>query len=305
MWEGLPFLHPLPVDVMAGESLLRVMVAEWPSNQFFNLAFEEAFYLEASTPTLRFWRNDRVVVIGRFQCAALEVNAVEARRLGVKLVRRFTGGGAVYHDMGNINYAVVLPREAARSVEDGFRLVGEAVVEALESLGVRGAYYRPLNDVEIGGRKVSGMAATLSASKVFVHGAMLVSSDIPTLWRVLKVTKEKLSDKKFVGSRVKRVVTLEEALGRSVSVEELYKALADTLSRKLGLEPLWDKPGRKEVRRAIELYRSKYSRLSWNLRFLGEVEELLPREEVEALKEIAKPSPSQDKLVEELEAREH
>ncbi|MGC8975427.1 MAG: lipoate--protein ligase family protein [Thermoprotei archaeon] len=278
---------------------LRVLIAEWPENQFFNLAFEEAFYLESKQPTLRFWRNDKVVVIGRFQSPPLEINALEAKNLGIRLVRRFTGGGAVYHDLGNVNYALTLPGRNL-SIEESFSIVGSAVVEALGSLGINKVYYRPLNDIEVDGLKVSGMAACRSHDRVFVHGAMLVSSDISVLWRVLKISREKLSDKKFTQSRVKRVTTVNEVLGRVVRPEEIYKAISESLSMKLSLEVEWGKPQESELRKALDLYRERYATLEWNLKYVDEVRDLINDEEYEALREIAKPSIHQEKLIEVL-----
>ena len=267
---------------------LRVYWAEWPGDPFYNLAFEEAFYRSALLPSVRFWRNDRVVVIGRFQCAALEVNALEARRLGVGLVRRFTGGGAVYHDLGNLNYSILLPRSVASGIPEAFRLVGGMVVDALETLGVRGARYRPLNDIEVDGAKVSGLAASSSSTRILIHGAMLVSSNLSILARVLKVSPEKLSDKRFTPSRRSRVTTLEEELGRRVDPWEAARAILDVASERLGLEPAEAEASSLEAE-AEKLYREKYSRPEWNLRYLPLLEDSLAVEEVEALKSIARP----------------
>ena len=280
-----------------GKNALRVIVAEWPENQFFNLAFEEAFYRVSTKPTLRFWRNNKVVVIGRMQSPVLEVNAVEALRCGVKLVRRFTGGGAVYHDLGNINYAVVLPGYNL-GIEEAFKLIGEAVVEGLKSLGVTGAYYRPLNDIEVDGLKISGLAATRSQDRVFVHGALLVSSDIELLWRVLRISREKLVDKKLTSSRVKRVVTLSELLGKNVETRDVYEAIGNAVARALGLQLEWGHVLRGELEKAIELYEAKYSRLEWNLAYTEELKSLVTEEEYRALREIGRPSPEQNNLVE-------
>ena len=283
---------------------LRVLVAEWPGNQFFNLGFEEAFLrVFSGDAALRFWRNDRVVVIGRHQCAVLEVDALALRRERVKLTRRFTGGGAVYHDLGNINYALVIRRGlgGVKGVVELFRLVGEAVASALESLGARGAYYRALNDIEIDGLKVSGLAGMTLPSKVFVHGALLVGSDLSILGRVLRVSREKLSDKRFVASRRKRVITLEEAVGRKLFPEEIYRAISSALAEKLGLDPASDSPSQGELSEALRLYREKYSRTEWHLKYLGFIEDALAREELEALRWAASPDPGQEKIVEEVE----
>jgi lipoate-protein ligase A len=271
---------------------IKVLLDEWPDNPFFNLAFEEALYRRTQEPVIRIWRNDKVVVIGRHQCALLEVNAIEARSLGVKLVRRFTGGGAVYHDIGNVNYAIVIPRSIIKlnNVEEAFKIVGEAVVKALRSLGVTEVKYRPLNDIEVKGRKISGMAATLSRDKVFVHGALLVKSDLSVLWKVLRVSKEKLSDKKFVSSRTRVVTTLSEELGHDVSLDVLYEEISRELSDAVGAKDFeYAKASNDLLDEAKKLYRERYSQISWNLKYLNFVKNFAPKDEVEALLEIAKP----------------
>lgn len=284
-----------------GGDAIRAFVAEWPENQFFNLAFEEAFFRYSSRPVIRFWRNDKVIVIGRLQSPVLEVNAVEALKHGVKLVRRFTGGGAVYHDLGNVNYAVVLPGYSL-SIEGAFKLVGETVVEALKNLGVESAHYRPLNDIEVDGLKISGLAATKTREKVFIHGAMLVSSDIDVLWRVLKVSREKLSDKKLAESRVKRVTTLREVLGRNIGAREVYEVFGEAFAKKLGLVLEWGSASRDELYQALELYEKRYSKLEWNLAYTEELRTLITGEEYSALRKIASPSPEQEEVVERIKA---
>ncbi|MEM4036022.1 MAG: biotin/lipoate A/B protein ligase family protein [Fervidicoccaceae archaeon] len=276
--------------------MLDLIVAEWPRDPFFNLAFEEAVYRVGprggASGVLRLWRNERAVVVGRLQCAPLEVDALQCAALGVKVVRRFTGGGAVYHDLGNLNYALTIDRRR-HGVEDArsaFELVGRAVAEALSGLGVEGASYRPLNDVEAGGLKISGMAASISAGRVFVHGAMLVSSDIEVLWRVLKISPEKLSDKSFVPSRPRRVTTVERELGRRVDPLEVGRAVAESLAEALGAELSEPRgPDELELGAARELYERRYSRLEWNLWCLEKVRGLLSPEEVEALRLVASP----------------
>ncbi|MEM4487812.1 MAG: biotin/lipoate A/B protein ligase family protein [Desulfurococcaceae archaeon] len=278
---------------------VRAIICEWPSNQFFNIAFEEALFRSANEPTIRFWRNDRAIVIGRLQSPILEINAIEAFNHGIKLVRRFTGGGAVYQDLGNVNYAISLPGFKL-SLEEGFKLVGEAVADSLKALGVKDAYYRPLNDIEVEGLKISGLAATRSPLGLFVHGSMLVSSNTDIMWRVLKISKEKLSDKKFTSSRVKRVVNLEEALGRAVNITEILNVIGESLSKKLGVQIEWGSYRQREAALAVELYKTRYSRIDWNLAYTEELRTLITDEEYRALYEIGKPSSEQEKVLETL-----
>ncbi len=271
---------------------LKILVDEWPGNPFYNLAFEEAFYKVFKEPALRIWRNNRVIVIGRHQCALLEVNAREAEKLGVKLVRRFTGGGAVYHDIGNINYSVIIPKGTLgiKDVEDAFRIVGEIVVNTLKNIGINDAKYRPLNDIEISGLKVSGMAATWSRDKLFVHGALLVSSNLSILQKVLKISKEKTSDKRFISSRKRTVTTLKEVLKKEIKFDEMINAFAEVFSKALGFNSHFIYNDDKKIERlANEAYETKYSKTSWNLKYLSFVKEVFPEEEVRALVNIAKP----------------
>ncbi|MEM2025283.1 MAG: biotin/lipoate A/B protein ligase family protein [Desulfurococcaceae archaeon] len=275
---------------------VRVINCEWPSNQFLNVAFEEALFRLANEPTIRFWRNDKAIVIGRLQSPILEVNAIEAFHQGVKLVRRFTGGGAVYQDLGNVNYAISLPGFKL-SLEKSFKLVGEAVTESLKVLGVEGAYYRPLNDIEVGGLKISGLAATRSPLGLFVHGSMLVSTNTDILWRVLRISKEKLADKKFTGSRVKRVINLEEALGKAINTTEIFRVIGESISKRLNMQMKWDDCRQQELALAVELYRRRYSRADWNLAYTEELRALISEEEYQALQEIGKPSPEQEMVL--------
>jgi len=248
----------------------RLLEVEWPENPYYNLAVEEAV-AEAvarglAPPTLRFWRNDNAIVIGAFQCASLEVKLEECLRYGVRVVRRFTGGGAVYHDIGNLNYAISFRRPSpipGDDVLEGYRRVAEAVIAGLERLGLK-AEFAPVNDIQVGGRKISGMAGTLTRNLLFIHGCLLVGSNIEILSRVLNVPREKL-EAKGAGTVRARVTTIREELGRWVSMEEVKTALLR------GFEEVFEvefSPGELtpwEKSRSEELYEGKYGRIDWNL----------------------------------------
>jgi len=279
------------VIVKLGE-VLKVLTTERPENPFYNLAFEEAFYKALKEPVLRIWRNDKVIVIGRHQCALLEVNAKEAEKFGVKLVRRFTGGGAVYHDIGNVNYSIVMPKGilGIKNIEEAFKFVGNIVIEVLKNMGISNVNYRPLNDIEISGLKVSGMAAAWTENKLFVHGAILVGSNLSILQKVLKISKEKVSDKKFVSSRTRTVITLGEVLKRKIVFDEIIENFSEAFSKALGFRDYSIDNSYEEVSElANDLYKNKYSRTSWNLKYLNFVKESFPEDEIKALLNIAKP----------------
>jgi lipoate-protein ligase A len=157
-----------------------------------NLALDEALArLAGSAPTLRLWRNARCVVVGRSQVAEAEVDEEACRRLDVPVYRRFSGGGAVYHDEGNLNVSVVLSRDdpllrrrpARRSLPGLYAAALEPLANAVRALGIPAVATE--REVAVGGRKVSGVAAWLGRGSVLVHATLLVAADLALLERVL------------------------------------------------------------------------------------------------------------------------
>jgi lipoate-protein ligase A len=170
---------------------LRIIDDDGRREPRYNLAVDEALARSVGTaPTLRFWRNDRCVILGRFQVAEAEVDLVAAHRLGVPVYRRFTGGGAVYHDDGNLNVSLVAPRDhplVGRRSDAGLQALHGVVLEplavAVRTLGIpAGAATRGLF---VGDRKLGGVAAWVGGRAVLVHATLLVDADLEALERVL------------------------------------------------------------------------------------------------------------------------
>jgi lipoate-protein ligase A len=249
----------------------RLVDVEYPNNPFMNLAVEEAIPRvvgEGKSPsTVRFWHNSNTIVIGCFQSARLEVNMEACKETGTEIARRFTGGGAVYHDSGNLNYAISLrkghPIVPDQNLQSVFQRLSEGAVEGLRKLGVKAEFQR-INDIQVDGKKVSGAAGSIRWNSVFHHGCILVGSDLSILGRVLNVSRVKLEDK-HVASVQKRVTTVQDELGRHVSTREVRDDIVDGIESCYGVRV---EPGdltREEVGLAEELYQTKYSRLEWNL----------------------------------------
>ena len=236
-----------------------------------NLAVEEAIPRtvgEGKSPsTVRFWRNSNTVVIGCFQSAKLEVNIEACKQTGTKIVRRFTGGGAVYHDSGNLNYAIslrkgskIVPDESLQTV---FQRLSEGAVWGLRNLGVD-AQFQPINDIQVDGKKISGAAGSIRWNTIFHHGCILVNSDLSILGKVLNVPRAKLEDK-HVASVQKRVTTVRDELGREVYTNDVRDAIVKGIENCYGVRVQTGDLTEEEVRLAEELYQTKYSRLEWNL----------------------------------------
>jgi len=160
-----------------------------------NLALDEALARAGGpVPAVRLWRNRRAVILGRFQVAAAEVDEVACHELGAPVYRRFTGGGAVYHDPGTLCLSVVVPRRDPVAAAGGhaglpaglpgiYRLVLEPLAAATRRLGV--AAEATEREVLVDGRKVAGVAAWIGASAVLVHATLLVEADLGALERTL------------------------------------------------------------------------------------------------------------------------
>jgi len=244
---------------------------EYRKDPFMNLAVEEAIPRmvgEGKSPsTVRFWHNSNTIVIGCFQSAKLEVNMEACKETGTEIVRRFTGGGAVYHDGGNLNYAISLrkghPLVPGQDLQSVFQRLSEGAVEGLRKLGVR-AEFQPINDIQVEGKKVSGAAGSIRWNAVFHHGCILVNSDLSILGKVLNVPRAKLEDK-HVASVQKRVTTVRDELGRDISTREVRDAIVDGIESCYGVRVETGDLGREELGLAEELYQTKYSRLEWNL----------------------------------------
>jgi len=252
--------------------MLRILLFETPEDPRMNLAFEEAFvrvrahnYID---DTLRIWRNRNAVVIGYFQRMGEEVDMGSASEYNVEVVRRFTGGGAVYHDLGNINYAIVTSG-VGRDLAYVFKYLINGLVYALNKIGLE-ARLENINDVVVGSYKISGTAASLRWGVYFLHGSILFNTDLNLLYSVLKVPKIKLIDKGVsdVKYRVKNIIDI---LGRDIRYSEIVDALAYGFSKLLGKEYYFDMPSKLEYEVARALYDLRYSREKWNegyLRFI-------------------------------------
>jgi lipoate-protein ligase A len=233
---------------------------------FQNLAIEEAIarcYAASSTPTstIRLWVNPRSVVLGRFQELESEVDTGFSELKKIPLARRFTGGGAVYHDEGNLNFTLVSGRDGLGLVElHRSRLA--ILVNALLALGMEDLSASG-NSIFVGERKVTGAAAAFGNGFALWHSSILVSTDIGLLEQVLAPSK-RARETHFVRSRWHPVTTLQEALGKPVDVKEVETQLIKSIQETLNAKLVADQISPDEAAMSRKLYAEKYSRVEWN-----------------------------------------
>jgi lipoate-protein ligase A len=238
-------------------------------NCYYNMALDEAL-LEAvssgaSLPALRFfgWKPP-AVSLGYFQGLEEEVDLEACRRHGVDVVRRISGGGAVFHH-AEITYSLIMPLSHPRadsSVSESYRVLCAGITAGLGRLGV-GAVFAPINDILAGGRKISGNAQTRRKGCLLQHGTVLLDLDPELMFSLLKVPQEKLKGKLIEDIR-QRVTSLRSLLGRPVSYEEGSAALAEGFREALSLDYAGNAaPSPEEEARAIFLGEAKFASPQW------------------------------------------
>lgn len=253
------------------EETWRLVDVEYRNDPFMNMSVEEAIPRavgEGNAPnTVRFWHNSNTIVLGCFQSADLEVNFDACKETGTEVVRRFTGGGAVYHDAGNLNYAISLKKGHLlvpdSDLQQVFRKLSEGAVEGLRSIGVD-AEFQPINDIQVDGKKVSGAAGSIRWGTVFHHGCILVASDLAILGKVLNVPKVKLADR-HVASVQKRVTTIRDELHKDISTRDVRDAIVRGIEHTYNVKLVEGQMTKNELATVKELYDTKYSSSKWNL----------------------------------------
>jgi len=240
---------------------------------FYNMALDEAIVNARSrnlvSNTLRFFRwKPSAVSIGYFQSMEEEIDTKACNERGIDYVRRRTGGGAVYHDQdGELTYSLIID-EHHRLIHGDFQKTYETLcsglVLGLKLLGIP-AEFRPINDIVVEGKKISGNAQTRGMSIVHQHGTILREVDPSLMFTVLKVPSEKIRDK-MIKFASERVTSINGFLKSQLSFEELKEALTNGFLEAFKVEFVPQKTAKFESQLAVKLRKEKYGTREWNFK---------------------------------------
>ena len=197
-----------------------------------NLAVEEYLFRHSEEDIFMLWQNAPSVILGKNQNAYAEVELAYARERGIHVVRRITGGGAVYHDAGNLNYTFITGKSKAGVLD--YAYFAAPILSALRALGLT-CQLSGRNDLECEGRKFSGNAQAVVGDRILHHGTLLFDADVNEMGAVLKKDEEKLAHK-GVRSHRSRVLNLRELLPPDIGMEDFISHVEQAVLSETGAE---------------------------------------------------------------------
>jgi lipoate-protein ligase A len=229
------------------------------TNPYFNLAAEEYVLKEFQEECFMLWRNEPSIIVGKNQNTLAEINLDYVRQHKIPVVRRLSGGGAVFHDLGNLNFTFIV-NEDVSSFSD-FRRFTQPIIDVLRKLSIN-AEFSGRNDITIDGKKISGNAQYYYKNRILHHGTLLFSSSITDLSAALKVRPVKFEDK-GVKSVSKRVTNISEHLKEPITIEQFIDLIMNHIREQTGGREMYEFT-QEDIKKIEKLVKEKYSTWEWN-----------------------------------------
>ena len=235
-----------------------LLINNTSTNAYFNLAMEEYFLKNTNEDIFMLWRNESAIIVGKNQNTLSEINYEYVKQNKIKVVRRQSGGGAVFHDLGNINFTFISCNDNSFS---DFKRFTMPIIDALKNLNIQ-AEFSGRNDLLIDNQKFSGNAQYNYKNKVMHHGTLLFSSEINDLSSALKVKPSK-----FIGKSVKsvksRVTNIANHLEQDITVLEFKNYLMNFINSKYENNCLYEL-SEEDINEINKLVEDKYNTWQWN-----------------------------------------
>jgi len=228
------------------------------TDPYFNLAAEEYFLKNFQEDFFMLWRSQPTVVVGKHQNALAEINHDFVRMNKIPVARRLSGGGTVFHDLGNLNFTFI--RNVEKIQEVNFKVFTFPIMEALKILGVE-AYTTGRNDLLIDGKKISGNAEHVHKNRVLHHGTLLYNSQLDALKGALKVDLSKFEDKAVQSNR-SEVTNIAPYHAHPMSVEDFGNLLFSEISKLMTGSQIYN-PTQSDMEAIQKLSNEKYRTWDW------------------------------------------
>jgi lipoate---protein ligase len=225
----------------------------------YNLAAEEYVLKNFTDEVFMLWRNANAIIVGKHQNTLAEINMPFVQENGIRVIRRLSGGGAVFHDLGNLNFTFIMNGEGEKLID--FRKYTLPILEVMQKLGIP-AKFEGRNDLTIEGKKFSGNAEHVHRNRVLHHGTLLFSSEISDLTGALNAKPEKFQDKGVKSVR-SRVTNISEHLKEPMTVLEFADMIMGHVRETTRDAVMYDFSDT-DIQNIKKLKKEKYDTWEWN-----------------------------------------
>jgi lipoate-protein ligase A len=231
------------------------------TNPYFNIALEEYLLKNTDQDIFMLYVDEPSVIVGKHQNTLAEVNIRFALENDIKVVRRISGGGTVYHDLGNLNFCFIANGHEGHLVD--FKKFTAPIMEVLSQIGLD-VKLEGKNDLRVEGLKISGNAEHVLKNRVLHHGTLLVNADLQSLSGILKVETGKYTDNAVKSIRSK-VANINNLLSKQIKVEDLKTQIFEHIS-KLHSTKLYELTEH-DIFETEKLVETKFSQWNWNFAY--------------------------------------
>ncbi|NVO10935.1 MAG: lipoate--protein ligase [Bacteroidales bacterium] len=236
-----------------------LLIQQTSTNPYFNIASEEFLLRYFLDDIFILYRNEPSIIVGKHQNTLSEINLEYATKNALKVIRRLSGGGTVYHDLGNLNYTFIANGKEGTLVD--FKKFTQPIINVLQNLGVD-AKLGGKNDIRVGDKKISGNAEHVYKNRVLHHGTLLFSSNLDELNESIKINPNTYSDKAVKSIR-SEVANISEFLKETITITEFADLIANHIKQAFPSSKSYQL-NINDIKKINDLVDTKYSTWDWN-----------------------------------------